>query len=173
MAAIALNQLNLLSLPAVDVLRGGWAAVEKLPSEPGCYAVMVTLAPRLNPVVMTASDRTRHSKALVWALGRANAVKVSEAISRGNGAVVSLYVGYSKSLVKRWAGSTPHHKEADLRAVVYLLGLFFDVRSLNIHYLLTRDGDSAKMIESYLIKLWQPALNNRAPIVNVTTGAAA
>jgi hypothetical protein len=172
MTAIALNQLSLLTLPSVDILRHGWAAAEGMPDQSGCYAAIVSLSAKSGSIQMGDADRTNHSKALVWALGRANAESIVSAVSRGNRAAVTLYVGYSKNLGGRWAGSA-HHKQNDLRAVVYLLGLFFDVRSLNLHYLLTHDDKQAKLIEGYLIDLWKPALNNKASIVRKTIDAAA
>jgi hypothetical protein len=171
MAAIALNQLNLFSLPSVDINAGGWASVGELPTEPGCYAIAVRLAGRRTSAGMTQAERSRHSKAIVWALGHEVVRQSVEAVERGNEAMLTLYIGYSKNLQQRWAGRSPHHKQDDIRAVVHLLGLFFDVRSLHLHYLLASDGDKAKRIEGYLIRLWKPALNERAPLV-VTSRAA-
>ena len=168
MAAITLNQLNLLTLPAIDVLRGGWGAVAGFREEPGCYSVIATVSQKKVLPTMSRHDAAQHSRALIWALRKDNAASVANAVNRGNDAALNLYVGHSKNLLRRWASSNPHHKEADLRAVAYLLGLFFEIKSLKIHYLLTRDTGSAKFVESELIKLWKPVLNNRAPLVNLS-----
>jgi hypothetical protein len=168
MTAITLNQLNLLTLPAIDVLKGGWGAVVRLPEETGCYSVIATVGQKKVLPTMSRHDAAQHSRALIWALQKDNAASVAAVVNKGSHAALNLYVGHSKNLLRRWASSNPHHKEADLRAVAYLLGLFFEIKSLKIHYLLTRDADSAKFVESGLIKLWKPVLNNRAPLVNLS-----
>lgn len=161
---VRLKDLNLFALPTIALnSSAGWGAVHGLPESPGCYVVSCMVA-RRKVSRLSEAERKNYSRGIVYALGRENALNVNKALMRGNQAVVTLYIGSSGNLRKRWAGSTQHHKQDDLRATSFLLGSIFDLVSLEMRYLLSQDNDSARIIEASLIKLWNPALNGRAPI---------
>lgn len=168
--APSLADLDIRTLPSVDLLGpAGWWGVKRLPKKPGCYMVIATLKPR-------AFDRTHSPERLEVAQGQALRVigkewkRVQQAIGEGLWVQLVLYIGYSKSIEQRWNkdwdndGKPDHHKFIDLNATGYLLNTLFDLVDLRMHFLCADSAESAKAIEGYLIKLWRPLLNGRAPL---------
>ena len=165
MQTYSLSQLNLLALPSLDLLTPyGWGVVSELPSEPGCYVCVCSVAkrrtlPHRHPVKQRAMVN-----AAVDILGD-RAREVVAITEQGKIANVLLYIGYSKDLWNRWNGRSEHHKQGDLMLMCNLMNAAFDVRSFRLHWMLARSGQDAKAIEDRLIPLWNPILNGRKPLI--------
>lgn len=150
-------------MPSLDLLStGGFGVVDQLPSQPGCYAVVCTVAKRLR--LFPSAQQRAEDRAIANILGRSTNVVV-KATELGKRASIILYIGYSKNMRQRWAGRTEHHKQADLDLTSHLLNSAFDVTAFRLHFFRVPTGEQAHQIEGHLISQWNPVLNGRSPLV--------
>lgn len=163
MKRATLSELNLLALPSLDLLStDGFGVVDQLPSQPGCYAVVCTVAKRLR--LFPSAQQQAEARAIASILG-SSAKVVVKATELGRQVSIILYIGYSKNMRKRWAGRTEHHKQADLNLTSHLLNSAFDMTACRLHFFRAPTGEQARQIEGHLISQWKPILNGRSPLV--------
>lgn len=160
----AIANLNILKLPSLDLRRNkGWGVVSGLPSAPGCYMVVAYFQKKQRNT-LTYADRVKVANYAKSLLGKP-VVDIAQVVAKGHPAAVTLYIGYSKNLYRRWNGSTAHHKAKDLKHVISVLSGLFELSGLRMHFFTCPTGKNAKFLETELIRLWNPVTNGMGEIV--------
>lgn len=145
------TRFNPLALP-----HASWSQPERLPAAAGVYFVLVNCQLRRGA---TAPHRVPYMPD-----------GVLQKLAVGRPVALVLYVGMSNCISDRW-NSKQHHKARCIEAMVSMLSRWFTVKALRIAYVQSTDkGRSSKQaerLERYLIKKFEPLLNDLAPIVQV------